>query len=85
MSTTFAIFKTIPKVDEYNQPIEEHHEDEYAEIAFRSSRGIRFLIHPAIVSALDSDIPVFPIDNTAQGIYTVGDLKKERYNLDRTL
>ena len=48
--------------------------DEVVEIAFRSN-GMRFTNELAWL--LEDNIPVFPLDNTAQGVYTVGDIKKE--------
>ena len=47
---------------------------EVIEIAFRSN-GIRFT-NP-LAELLPDETPVIPLDNTAQGIFTIGDIKKE--------
>ena len=52
-------------------------EEEIVEVAFRSN-GIRF-INP-IASMLNDNIEVIPLDNSAQGIHTIGDIKKEIEN-----
>lgn len=62
MSTTFGV--VIPN-RENEEPIE---------VAFRSN-GIRFT-NP-LAELLSDETPVVPLDNTAQGIYTIGDIKKE--------
>lgn len=61
MSTTFGI--KIPS------------SGEEVEIAFRSSGGIRFT-NP-LAELLPDDLPVIPLDNSAQGIHTIGDIKKK--------
>ena len=46
------------------------------EVAFRSAgNGIR-ITNPNLVDLLDDDTGVIPLDNTAQGIDTLGDIKK---------
>lgn len=78
MSTTFAIFNKIPVVDpDTNEPVGDYDEDDYTVIARRDSGGISFVIPYYLVLTMIESTPVFPIDNTAQGIYTVGDLKAE--------
>lgn len=47
---------------------------EVVEVAFRSN-GMRF-INP-LAHLLPDDTPVIPLDNTPQGVYTIGDVKKE--------
>ena len=44
------------------------------EVAFRSN-GMRFTNE--LAELLPDDTPVIPLDNTAQGVYTIGDVKKE--------
>ena len=44
------------------------------EVAFRSN-GMRF-INP-LAHLLPDDTPVIALDNTPQGVYTIGDVKKE--------
>lgn len=49
-------------------------EDEPIEVAFRSN-GIRFT-NP-IAKLLPDNTPVIPLNNSAQGIYTIGDIRKD--------
>ena len=65
MSTTFGI--KVPSL--YDEE-----ELETIEVAFRSST-IRW--KNALAQALPDDVKVIPLDNTAQGIYTIGDIKRE--------
>lgn len=60
MSTTFGLI--IPS------------SGEEVEIAFRSSNGICFT-NP-LAELLPDDLPVIPLDNSAQGIHTIGDIKR---------
>ena len=62
MSTIFGVI--IPSKE--NEPP--------VEVAFRS-RGIYFT-NP-LAELLPDETPVIPLDNTAQGIYTIGDIKNE--------
>jgi hypothetical protein len=70
MSTTFGILKRghVRKKD--------IDEDDYIEVAFRTNgNGIRFTHE--LAEFLPDDTPVTPLDNSAQGIYTIGDIKKQ--------
>ena len=49
-------------------------ENGIVDVAFRSN-GIHFI--NSLASLLPDDTPVIPMDNTAQGIYTIGDIKRE--------
>jgi len=51
--------------------------DDYVEVAFRSN-GMRFINE--LAELLPDDTPVIPLDNTAQGIYTIGDIKNHILN-----
>ena len=51
--------------------------DDYVEVAFRSN-GMRFINE--LAELLPDDTPVEPLDNTAQGIYTIGDIKNHILN-----
>ena len=62
MSTTFGV------------NIKNGDQDDVVEVAFRSN-GMRFTNDLAWL--LEDSIPVIPLDNTAQGVYTIGDIKKE--------
>ncbi len=72
MSTTFGI--EIASLDDEEKL-------EAIEIAFRSSSYIRW-INP-LGPALDPDTPVVAIDNSPQGIYTVGDIIQEIENYNQ--
>jgi len=48
--------------------------DDIVEVAFRSN-GMRFI--NALAHLLPDDTLVIPLDNTAQGVHTIGDVKRE--------
>ncbi len=48
--------------------------DDVVEVAFRSN-GMRFINE--LAELLPNETEVIPLDNTAQGVYTIGDVKKE--------
>ena len=62
MSTTFGV------------NIKNRDQDEIAEVAFRSN-GMRFINE--LAELLPDDTPVIPLDNTAQGVHTIGDIKRK--------
>jgi hypothetical protein len=70
MSTTFGV-KPEYKYLRHTMSVEE---DDIIEIAFRS-RSIVFT-NP-LAALLPDDTEVIAMDNTPQGIYTIGDIKKE--------
>ena len=81
MSTTFGvkINKELSGYDgyeeysnEYNHQLDGEIEDGIVKVAFRSGE-IRFT-NP-LAHLLPNDIEVIPLDNSAQGIYTIGDIK----------
>lgn len=76
MSTTFAIFRIPVKTDETGQIALEYQEDDYVEVAFRSSTIYWKSPFDIIECAFKDSVPVYPLDNPAQGIFTVGDIKK---------
>ena len=53
--------------------------DDIVEVAFRSN-GMRFINE--LAHLLPDDTLVIPLDNTAQGVYTIGDIKREIENTD---
>lgn len=80
MSTTFAIFQSIPKLNEDGMPDSESLDNiKYIEIAFRGNGGyIHWLNNFDIIAGwLHIQTPVYPVDNSAQGIYTIKDLFRE--------
>lgn len=78
MSTTFGV--KIPRdfsnsLQNYVYPeIEYHNDDAFAIVARRSNR-IYFLSPIALL--LEDSLAVFALDNTQQGIFTIGDIKKQ--------
>jgi hypothetical protein len=82
MSTLFGIHREGKKIELFDDNLPEEYfeegriNDEFIEVAARgNSVGIYWIIDLAYY--LDDNLPVYPLDNTAQGIYTIGDLKKE--------
>ena len=63
MSTTFAV--KVPSISDY--------EDGEVNVAYRS-KGVRWL--DPLAQLLPDDTKVIAVDNSAQGIYTIGDIKK---------
>lgn len=49
--------------------------DEPVEVAHRTSRGIIWVNR--LAHLLPDDTEVIPLDNTAQGIHTIGDIKHD--------
>lgn len=75
MSTTFGILKNNvnPPIDDEDYTLDE---ESYIEVAFRGNRHpIRFTNE--LAQYLGDDIKVYPLDNSAQGIYTIGDIKNQ--------
>lgn len=84
MSTTFVVH--IDNLYEYgtyqfNDDMLDEFLDGNVKVAFRSSNRIS-IINPLMV-LLPDDTPVIPLDNTAQGIYTIGDIKREILNKNK--
>ena len=83
MSTTFGVYKRninitlenddLPKYDDEGNSI--NTEDNFIEVFVRKSTNIYWETELAMF--LPDDLKVYPLDNTAQGIYTIGDCKKE--------
>ena len=65
MSTTFGV--KVPSIY-YGEELEE------IEIAFRSNNSV--IWKNPLAQLLPDDLEVIPLDNTAQGIHTIGDIKK---------
>ena len=77
MSTTFGIPQ---RQVELNKLVEEGGElydyidmSFFEKVFFRSMKNSRWM--NSLASRLSDDTRVFPLDNTAQGIYTIGDIK----------
>lgn len=68
MSTTFGV-----KVSTWINDL--HIGEEIVEVAFRgNTNGIKFT--NLLSTLLPDNTEVIPLDNTAQGIFTIGDIKK---------
>lgn len=76
MSTTFAIFNIPVETDDDGQITSEYNEDDYLKVAYRSSGIILLGIFDVLKEYIKEDTKVYPLDNTAQGIYTFGDILK---------
>ena len=85
MSTTFGVYikdinitlvnDDLPEFDDEGNIIDI--EDDFVEVFYRGMGYCRFKSDLAIF--LPEDLKVYPLDNTAQGIYTIGDCKKDFY------
>lgn len=81
MSTWFAVHLEGKKIKLVNDmlPVEEVSEpnfiENFMEVAYRSDKG-GIMWSNRMAKLLNDDILVYPMDNTAQGIFTIGDLKK---------
>ena len=67
MSTVFGV-----KNPRYTEG-EDEPEEEFLEVAKRGG-GIYWVNE--LAQLLPDDMPVYPLDNSAQGIFTIGDIKK---------
>lgn len=78
MSTLFAIFEEEPELDEDGCIVSDIHAGYYAEVAYRGDNGQINWEYPFDIchDALKNDVKVYPLDNTPQGIHTIGDIKK---------
>jgi len=83
MSTLFGIHREGKKIKLIDDDLpEEYHIDserkkeEFITVASRGNSGWIYWITD-VAYYLDDNLLVYPLDNTAQGIYTIGDLKKE--------
>lgn len=78
MSTTFGIPQRkvdLDKlVDEDGELLDYINTSFFEKVFFRSMNNSRWM--NAIAELLPDDTRVFPLDNSAQGIYTIGDIKQ---------
>jgi hypothetical protein len=77
MSTTFGIpqrqVELNKLVDESGELYDYIDTSFFERVFFRSMKNSRWM--NSLASRLSDDTRVFPLDNTAQGIYTIGDIK----------
>jgi len=84
MSTVFGIHRQGKKIELVDDDLPEEYfqddriGDEFIEVAERGNSGWIYW-NEEVAYFLNDNIPVYPLGNTAQGIYTIGDLKK-KYN-----
>ena len=82
MSTLFGIPKReVPiELGDENGIFDYISEDFFQDVAFRSNSGkLRWVM--ALADKLPEDTRVYALDNSQQGIYTIGDIKKEMKEL----
>jgi hypothetical protein len=77
MSTTFGISRLKQDIDLVDDCLtEQWKDDDFIEVAFRGNgTGIRWTND--LVEFLPDDLKVYPLDNSAQGIYSIGDIREE--------
>lgn len=75
MSTTFGIHRRNEVIELVNDDLPMgFNPDDFIEIAYLVNKYTVFTNE--LAPYLPDDLRVYPLDNTAQGIYTVGDIKK---------
>jgi hypothetical protein len=83
MSTTFGISRLKQDIDLVDDCLtEQWKDDDFIEVAFRGNgTGIRWIND--LAEFLPDDLKVYPLDNSAQGIFSIGDIREEifRQNL----
>jgi len=75
VSTTFGI----PITDEegqWHESVAEYEDGYYCEVAFQTNCGEIYFTNP-LAHLLPDDVKVTALDNDPQGIYTIGDIKRE--------
>lgn len=77
MSTKFGIYKKDTEIELVNDDLPDGYPyDDFITVAYRGNgTGIRWLNE--LAEKLPDNVKVYPLDNTAQGIYTIGDIKRE--------
>lgn len=80
MSTTFGIHREGKKIELVDSELPSDYDDyDFLEVAFRGNRGdIRWVNE--LASFLPPETLVYPLDNSAQGIYTIRDIINEMKN-----
>jgi hypothetical protein len=77
MSTSFGILKSGGEIILENDCLPNGYSDEDFEIvAFRGNSG-NIWWKSNLAKFLPSSMKVYPLDNSAQGVYTIGDIIKE--------
>lgn len=75
MSTIFGI-KIKGEVELIKDALPPFHKYKFIEVFYRANISMgNYWINP-LAKMLTNNTKVYPLDNTAQGIYTIGDIKK---------
>lgn len=87
MSTTFGIYKNNKNIKLIDDCLPEEYyiseaKENFIVVAF-SGNNTGFYWKNELAPFLLDEIKVYPLDNSAQGIYTIGDIKKEMKDLKK--
>lgn len=74
MSTIFGILKKGEPIELINGSLPENHNSEFSPVAKRMNNHAVW--HNDLAEFLSDETRVYPMNNSAQGIFTIGDLKK---------
>jgi hypothetical protein len=87
MSTTFGIPQRIVDIDKIcdeNGDLLDYIDPSFFEkIFYRGNAGYGTRWLNSLASRLPDETKVFPLDNSVQGIYTIGDIKKLMDKIDK--
>lgn len=81
MSTTFAVYKGKEPIELDNDMLPSYFWETdsistmFIKVAFRGNRGYNYWKND-LAPFLSDDTKIYPLDNSAQGIYTIGDFRK---------
>lgn len=82
MSTKFGIHKLNDRIELVDDQLPDEYlegdirEEDFIEVAIRGNSGWIVWIKE-LAEFLPDDLRVYPLDNSAQGIYTIGDIKRK--------
>lgn len=82
MSTKFGVHKLNDRIELVDDQLPDEYlegdirEEDFIEVAIRGNSGWIVWIKE-LAEFLPDDLRVYPLDNSAQGIYTIGDIKRE--------
>ena len=83
MSTTFGVYKGEGVIELDNDMLPDSHfynedliDEDFIEVAFQGNYNKNNHWLNNLAAFLSDDTKIYPLDNSAQGIYTIGDFKK---------
>ena len=82
MSTKFGVHKLNDRIELVDDQLPDEYlegdirEEDFIEVAIRGNSGWIIWIKE-LAEFLPDDLRVYPLDNSAQGIYTIGDIKRK--------